>query len=108
MQQSSCYRVAANLPGMCLALQAGYQLSSDVWLQLLQQCLQDPGCQPAAVHSLAQQIAVQDQQLQLQQQRLTLQEQQLAQQQRQQAAQAVEIAELKEQLHRLLSGLRAL
>ena len=47
----------------------------DVWLQLLERYAEDqPGCQPAALRSLAQQLAQQRALIALQQQQLTVQQ----------------------------------
>ena len=101
-------------------LQAACTSPPDVWLQLLERCAAEPGCQPTAIRSLAQRLADQhalsEQQLDSQRAVIAHQQQQIAclegqqQQQEQQllaqqqvaAAQGSRIAALEGQLQELL------
>lgn len=70
-------------------LQAAGSLSA-VWLQLLERCAAEPGCQPTALRNLAQQLVEQNAMVVRQQQQIAhLQEQQMLAQQQVAAQQQV-------------------
>jgi hypothetical protein len=50
----------------------------DVWLQLLERCVADRGCQPTALRNMAQQLVAQQQQSAAQQQVASKQDAQIA------------------------------
>lgn len=80
--------------------------SSPVWVQLLEQCAAEPGCHPAALHSLAQRVAEQSALSTQQQRQLSDQQQQLAAQQAQISAQQLLIVQQGEQLADLRAQLQ--
>jgi hypothetical protein len=73
----------------------------DVWLQLLERCAADPTCQPAALHSLAQQLSEQRALTGQHEQRLWIQE-------RHMVAQHQQIGNLHWQLQELHAAVQQL
>ena len=86
-----CLNILCVFICFCQMVQRGAEVTRPVWLRLLEFCLQDTECQPAAIAGLGQQLMVQ-------QERLSAQEQQLSQQQDQLLIQAAEMAQLRQQV----------
>jgi hypothetical protein len=79
---------------------------TDVWLQLLEHCAAEAGCQPAALRSLAQQLVAQQQQIAAQQRQLVVQQQVASKQDAQIAGLHGQLRVMQDQLQELLQRQR--
>jgi hypothetical protein len=73
-----------------------------MWLQLLELCAAEAGCQPAALHSLAEQLVAQQQQIAAQQRQLVVQQQVASKQDAQIAGLHGQLRVMQDQLQELL------